>query len=161
MAFDDNISHRPHPIDQVFEGFSSWYKQGRSLSRPRSKVNGLQSGRSRECGRSVLNWSILSQTERSFEPNRTVFESEWNPSCFIPLDRLVSSLKTIQFIPFGLSTHISKDRPVSSHWTVHFPLPTVYFYSFETVQSYYLRSFTRFPLDCPFWVFWSTLDWTL
>ena len=48
------------------------------------KVDGPQSGQSRESGRSVQKWTILSQTGRSFEPKWAVqddsgrsFEPKW------------------------------------------------------------------------------------
>ena len=180
MAFDDNKSHRPHPIDQVLEGFSSWYSKGRSPIRLRSKVDGTQSGPSRESGRSIQNWTILSQTGRSFEPkwmvwmnrirNESVQFHPLRPSCFILLDCSLTFHKNVQFCFFGPSSFIAEDYSVYTLQTVHlhfwrsssfisldrpFSSSDRLLLLLETVQPYYFISLIRFPLDRPFWVFWA------
>ena len=56
-------------------------------------------------------------------PVSTIWTVQFWPfelSSFIPLNRPVSSLWTVHFWPFEPSGFISLDRPVSSLWTVYF-----------------------------------------
>jgi len=96
------------PKAQLYTYMQGWVSQ-LELG-PKWTVQRGESGRSRDCGRSVQNWTILSQTGRS--------SKFWRSFTFIPKDRLE------KFGPSRPSSFHSKDRLVSALWTVHFRGPS-------------------------------------